>query len=527
MDEALREIVALLSVIGVGLTLGKFSWRGVSLGSSGVVFVALAAGHFGFQVPRLAGVAGIILFVYCLGIGAGPGFLRMFFQQGKALAVMAAGMIAAAGIAAWLLAQVAGLEPGLASGLLAGALTSTPALAAATDQLPESTEVAVGFGIAYPFGVIGVILFIQLIPRLMSDPNETADAAAPEDDGPIKRVLVQVANPSVRGRRLADLATLAHANCQISRLMVEGKLQPIPSAFTLELGQRILVVGREKRLTDVIEVLGEKCADADYVLDIERQRRRVVVTSADIVGRSLADLHLRSRFGVTISRIMRHDIEFVPGAGERVQFGDALTAVGEEAGLEKFVVFAGHRERTADESDLISLSLGLLLGILLGEVEMRLGQRSVSLGLAGGPLLIGLLLGHFGHVGPLAGRIPRAGRLLLSELGLALFLAQAGSQAGGNFVSVLQAHGLMLPLTAIVIVITPMVTGLLIAKYFLRLSVLQTSGGICGAMTSTPGLGAVTSTTDSSVPATSYATVYPLALILITILAPLLISQLK
>ena len=529
MNNSTDEVLALFSVIGLGLALGKIPCCGISLGTSGVVFVALLAGHLGFEVPQLAGTVGIILFVYCLGIGAGPGFLRVFVRNGRSLTVMAVAMIAAAGLTAWGMAKMLRLEADLASGLFAGALTSTPALAAAAERLPGDSQVAVGFGLAYPIGVVGVILFVQLVPRWLPNgasqhsPDGENDAS---DDGPITRVLVRVVNPGVAGKRLRDVAILSHANCQISRILIAEKMHPIPSGFQLQVGQCLLVVGARRRLQDVIEVLGERCEDVSYTLDLERQRRRVVVTSAEMIGRSLEQLHLLSRFGVTISRINRHDFEFVPSAQERIQFGDALSAVGESDALDRFVQFAGHRERSFDETDLISLAAGLLLGVLVGRVQLTLGGESISLGLAGGPLLVGLLLGHFGQIGPVVGRMPRAARFLLTEAGLALFLARAGSQAGDQFLAVLQTHGLTLCLAALMIVVTPLIVGLLVARIALPLRIGEALGGICGAMTSTPGLGAITSSMDSSVPATSYAAIYPLALILITLLAPLLISQL-
>ncbi len=527
MDESTREILALCAVIGLGLAVGKLTWRGISLGTSGVLFVALAAGHFGLRVPPTAGVLGIVLFVYCLGLGAGPSFLRMVFQQGKALAAMAVAMIVAAGAVAWLVARGLGLSADLASGLFAGALTSTPALAAASERLPADSDVAVGFGIAYPFGVVGVILFVQLAPQLLARLPGRSTAGESAEGSPITRMLVQIANPNVTGKPLRDVGVLSRANCQVSRVLVEGRLQPIPPAFQLELGQRVLVVGAQDRLADVVEVLGERCEIINHVLDVEQQRRRIVVTARDLIGQSLRELHLRSRFGVTITRITRQDIEFVPSPEERIQFGDILIAVGESAGLDRFVAYAGHRERTADETDLISLSAGLMLGVVVGRVELAFGGEAISLGLAGGPLLVGLVLGHLGHVGPIAVHMPRAARLLLGEIGLTLFLAQAGSQAGGNFIPVLSEHGLSLGLGALVIVAVPLIVGSVVARCVLHLGILETLGGICGAMTSTPGLGAVTSAVDSSRPATSYATVYPLALVLVTLLAPVLIALLS
>lgn len=529
MNETATEVVALFSVIGFGMALGKVCWKGVSLGTSGVVFSALVAGHYGFRVPATAGTVGVVLFVYCMGIGAGPSFLRMFFRQGKSLALMAVTMILSAGAAAWSMGTLLGLDPGLVGGLFAGAMTSTPALAAASEQLPSDPEITVGFGVAYPFGVIAVILFVQVLPRLL---RSTLDTEMEKEDtlarnGAISRMLVQVNNLGVVGKRLRDVTTISHANCQVSRLLVQGQLKPIPPGFQLQPGQQVLVVGKPQRFSEVVDVLGKRCDDSNYVWEVERQRRRVVVTSKELIGRSLDELHLLSSFGVTISRITRQDIEFVPSADERIEYGDTLTAVGEDAALDQFATFAGHRERTLDETDLVSLTVGIVLGVVVGSVELAFNGYSMSLGMAGGPLLMGLLLGHWGRIGPIVARIPRASRLLLSDIGLALFLAQAGTKAGDQFLQVLRQHGLVLPMCSVVLVIVPLLAGFAIAHFVLRLRVLETLGGICGSMTSTPGLGAITSASDSSQPATSYAAVYPLALILITLVTPLLIGRLS
>lgn len=352
---SIEDIVALFAIIGLGLILGKISIRGVSLGSSGVVFVALVAGHLGYRVAPEAGLVGVVLFIYCLGLGAGPTFLRMFLSRGKSLAILAGVMMGAAGLSTWILARLFQLSPDLASGLLAGALTSTPALAAATEKLPADSDVAVGFGIAYPFGVIGVILFIQLLPRWFPGGIDNADSAS-DSFGKIIRELVEVKNSNLIGKRLRDLSVLARSNCQVSRIVIDGRPRPIPADFQLEMGQQLLIVGRVGQIEDVIETIGERCPETQYVLDVERQRRQIVATSKQLVGRSLKELHLLSRFGVTISRITRQDIEFVPGPDEMIHFGDLLRAVGEPENLEKFASFAGHRARTVDETDFISLA---------------------------------------------------------------------------------------------------------------------------------------------------------------------------
>jgi putative transport protein len=529
MDETTQRILALLVVTGIGLAVGRLQWRGISLGSAGVLFVALIAGQFGFEVPGIAGVAGVVLFVYCLGIGAGHSFFRSLLQNGKQLAALGAVMIVSAAATTWIVAKTLGLAADLAIGLFAGALTSTPALAAATQRLPPDSDVTVGFGVAYPVGVVGVIVFVQLAPRLFRRPLDTGESAGADvsHSDAITRVLVEVLNPAVVGRRLREVGTLSRGNCQISRLLVGETLTPIRADFTLQLGQRLLVIGHASRIQDVVDALGKRCDEVAYVLDTERQRRRVVVTSKELVGSSLEQLHLLSRFGVTIVRIHRHDIEFVPGPDEKLQFGDALTAVGEAEALLQFTQYAGHRERTIDETDLISLVVGLALGVVLGQVRFNLGNQSLALGMAGGPLLVGLLLGHFGRIGPVAGYIPRAARFLLSEIGLALFLAHAGAQAGSQLLPVVRQHGPALLGGSLLILLVPLVVGCLLARFTLRMNALQMLGGMCGAMTSTPALGVISSSVDSNLPTTSYATVYPLALILVTLMAPLLIGLLQ
>tara|TARA_R100001132_G_C3275557_1_gene98908 strand:- start:6414 stop:8063 length:1650 start_codon:yes stop_codon:yes gene_type:complete len=523
-SRVIEKIVVLFAVIGLGQILGRISLWGVSLGASGVVFVALLAGHFGFHVSPEVGMVGVVLFIYCLGIGAGPSFLQMFFSRGKTLMLLTVVMMGVTAAVAWGLARIFQLSPDLTSGLFAGALTSTPALAAATEKLPAGSDVAVGFGIAYPFGVVGVILFIQLLPRWFPEIKAAAGTAGGDPRGEILRELVQVTNANLNGKRLRDVTVLARMNCQVSRIIKDGQLRPIPADFQLEVGQQLLIIGRTGQIESVIEMLGVKSSEAQLVLDVERQRRYIVVTSKELVGRTLKDLHLLSRFGVTIARITRQDIEFVPAANEMIHFGDILRAVGEPDSLEAFADYAGHRARTAEETDLVILAGGLILGMILGRLSVSFGSFSFSLGMAGGPLLVGLILGHFGQFGRLSTRMPRAGRLLLAELGLTVFLAQAGSQAGDQFVSVVQQNGWTLCVVALILVLVPLLTGLLAARYWLKLDLLEIAGGICGAMTSTPGLGAVTSVVDSSVPATSYATVYPVALVLVTLLTPILIS---
>lgn len=529
MDSLLAHpFLPLLLLIAAGLLLGRLMVAGISLGASGVIFVALAAGREGFVVPNGAGTVGLILFVYCIGLTAGPAFFRTFVRRGKVYAQLAA-LLVMTGVAATAAAALAfDIPADLAVGVFAGSLTSTPALAAALESLPPGSAAAVGYGVAYPFGVVGVVLFVQLLPRLLGKTFE--ELAAKEARGsaadPIERILVEVLNPGVAGRDLTQLPAIGDANCMVSRILVDNRLTPVVLGRRIALGDQLLLVGRRSRLPAVVDLLGKAAENQDFTLDTERERMYAVVSSPQVYGKTLAELKPLGQFGVTISRIMRHGVEFVPNPRDEIEYGDSLSVVGERKNLEKFAARAGHRARTFDETDLISVAVGLMAGILLGLVSVELAGRSFSLGMAGGPLFVGLLLGHFGHVGPIKGHIPRAARMLLQEIGLILFLAAAGTQAGQGIDSALAQYGTALLGAAAIVALLPLAVGFLLGRNVFSLGLLESLGVVCGGLTSTPGLGAISSQTDAEAPVISYAAAYPAALIFMTIAARALVGLL-
>ncbi|MCA8985087.1 MAG: TrkA C-terminal domain-containing protein [Planctomycetaceae bacterium] len=519
-------------VLLVGLLLGRLTLLGFQLGAAGIIFAGLLAGHLGLTLPTGVGTVGMVLFVYCLGIGAGPGFFQTLGRHGGALALLGIVMISSAAFATWVFARLSGIPADLATGLFAGALTSTPALATVSDFLPPDSQLTVGFGISYPLGTLLVILFVQLYTLYSKDASpvvaEGADSETAEGASRITRYVVEVLNPALSGKQLHDLRLLEETSCQVLRVLVDEKYRPIPPNFSLHVGQHLLIIGLEQDLRAIIDLFG-KFSDRQIDVDVEEDlhtRRRVVITSPEMIGKSLKELRLRSRMGVTISRIRRHDVEFVPDSHEKFHRGDAVTAIGEPESLNKFMIEAGHRERTYFETDLLSLSAGILLGLILGSIEFRLGSDGFSLGKAGGPLIVGLLLGHWGRLGPLTGHFPAAARLLLTELGLALFLADSAVRAGRDFVAVLNQYGPLLLLGGLLITLLPLLMGLLVGRQVLKLTRQPLLGGICGAMTSTPGLGALLAADDANTAVRSYASIYPLALMLMSLLTPLLLSLL-
>lgn len=525
-DLLQNPLLSLLAVLTGGLLLGRIRVAGLSLGASGVLLTALAAGAFGMVIPSGAGQLGLVIFVYCVGLSGGPGFFRTFRRRGKAFAQLAVLLVLSSAAIVAAGALLLGIPADLAAGVFAGAMTSTPGLASALEALGGTGHAAVGYGLAYPFGIVGAVLFAQMLPRVLGLDLAALGARAEDDGNRIERELVEVMNESVRGRRVSAIDAVTEENCQISRYLLDGRLRPVEPDFVLEPGQQVLVVGRKRRLERVIDFLGRKSERTDYVLDAERERMQVVVGSREVVGKTLRELRLLSGFGVTISRILRHGVEIVPGPSDEIEYADALTAVGDREDLKRFASFAGHRVRIFDDTDLISVGVGMVAGVLLGMVTVGLGGAQLSLGLAGGPLLVGLLLGHFGHIGPIKGHLPRAARKLLEEVGLIFFLAAAGTAAGSGLGEAMSEFGPRLMALAAVTAAAPLGLGYFLGRRLFGLDPLETLGAVCGGITSTPGLGAITSATDSQVPVASYAAAYPAALILMTVVARGLVNLL-
>lgn len=535
---ALQEpLVLCFLIVGVGMGLGSIRVAGIALGTSGVLFAGLLFGHLGqgqgWEVPEFLGTLGMVLFVYAVGLGAGPTFFRTFRDQGKQLAFLGIVTVTCGAGIAVLMARASGIPGDLAAGVFAGSLTSSPALAAGIQAVDEagrqSLAVSIGYGLAYPVGILAVILFVQLVPRLLRVNLEVVGYQLQQQirgKQAIGRFLIQIANPAVFGKSLNELALPERIGWQITRVLQDDRLVPIKGSHVLQPGQVILLVTDHRHADQLIAMLGYR-SERSVVIDSDHDRADVVVTSSEMVSRSLRELQLRSRFGVTIARIERYGVTFVPNAATTFSMGDRVSAVGEPAGLKAFEQAAGHRIRKLHETDLMSAGLGLVVGIVLGMIPIHIpGVGEFQLGLAGGPLLAGLLFAHFGRFLGIVGYMPTAARMLTQELGLAFFLAAAGFQAGGHFVQMLREYGVMPFVMSLVVAFVSLTVSAIFARFVLRMNVLQVLGGTCGAMTSTAGIGALLSKTDCDVPATSYAAAYPAALVLMTVLTQLLVAAL-
>lgn len=512
-------------VIAVGCALGEVRIRGISGGSSMVLFVALVFGHFGYNLPVLFRDLGVILFVYAVGLQAGPRFISTFRSQGMQFLGIGLVTILAGAITAALTGWVFGLEPAYTLGIFSGAMTSTPALAASLDTLGDPA-VSVAYGIAYPFGVIGVVLFVQILPRWMERHAPRPMTASEPGSSPSRPSLTArrfvVENPAAVGKSVSEIDIHSLIAGNLSRIQRGDQVFPAAAGVVLEQGDIVLAVGTVRELDKLALIFGpEDFAEVPQSQDVIA--RDVYVSETRVAGMTLSELRIGDQFGVIVTRVNREDLEFVPTGSFRFEIGDLVRIVGRPSDCDAFIAFAGKHEKRIHETPILPFSIGIVLGIALAYAKFTLpGGMETRLGLAGGPLLVGLALGYLGRVGPLGMRTPYAVRYLLRELGLVFFLAGAGIEAGGDFLGVVQSQGPSLLLAGILITVIPMVVAIAFSRSLYGFSLEHTLGAVCGGMTSTPGLGVACKAMDSDEPAVAYAAVYPVALIAVTLAAQIL-----
>ncbi|MEF9950490.1 MAG: TrkA C-terminal domain-containing protein [Mucinivorans sp.] len=516
-------IFALFVIIAIGFIVGRISVRGITLDVSAVIFVALLFGHWGVVIPESLGTFGMVLFIFAIGIQAGPGFFATFRTRGKSLSLIAAILVLGAAAVAVSMKYLFDFDNAQTAGLLTGSLTSTPGLATAKEVAGDLA--AVSYSIAYPFGVIGVILFVKLLPRLLKVDMalESQKLVAARRDGfpKVEASTFCVTNPVVAGRTLVDLSIRASTGAMISRIE-RGEKHLIPSACdTLELGDRLKAVGSAESLTKLERLLGHRVeGELPFGDNIELQT--ALVTTKALVGRTIRSLNLQQTFHSTITRIRRAGIDLVPTPSLALRFGDKLSIVGHRDDLEQVLRLVGNQRHKISDTDFFPIALGIVLGVLVGNISIAFGSSfSFSLGLSGGVLLTALLLSAIGKTGPVLWTLSSPSNQLLRQLGLLLFLASVGTSAGAGIVSTFRESGLTLFVAGVLITILPMILATWVAIKFFKINILELLGVLTGGMTSTPGLAAADSMgagEAASAISLAYATVYPVAMVLLIIL---------
>ncbi len=532
MQELLTSIPVLgvFGVILAGLMLGKIKVRGLHLGASGVLFAALLAGHFGIKVPQVLQDFGLILFVLSVGLQAGPRFFQVLRKKGAAFSTLAFAIVISGAVLAFAFGRIFQLPSGLIIGLMTGALTSTPGLAAAIEATGDAAA-SVGYGIAYPFGVAAVVLFVQLVPTITdkelgeSSKYEEKDihpTSEPDDEEGLLSKTFIVENPDVHRKMLDELAYDENADVTVSRIFRDGRSFIGRDDSVVLLDDKIVIVGRPSEMEKMGDFFGTSI-DFDPDIDGGATVKRVIMNRTDLEDRALKDLNLTANYGVLLTRIKRGGIEVFAQPETTLELGDVCTLVGTESELSDVEELFQAENLKVTEIDMFSLSAYVVIGSLLGTVPIPIpGVGNLTLGFAGGPLFVGLIASYLGGLGPLRGRFRSSGLNAVNRLGLTVFLLGAGTSAGTDLVEVLSAHGLRVFWLGAIMTLVPMLIAYGLANFVFKLNAIYTLGSICGGMTSTPGLGALNDVADSEEPTVAYAAVYPLALTLVAISAQLL-----
>jgi len=536
MNPFTEEMFVLFAILTLGAWLGHWSWRGISLGSAGVLFAALIFGHFGLSVPVEVRDFGLLLFVYSVGLSAGPSFFRTFRKRGLQFVVLALVIVGTGALLTALLAWLLDLPPALATGLYTGALTCTPALAAAIDvlnrTLPENAALAsVGYGIAYPFSMIGIVLLIQFMPKLFRRPIKTEEQhwlAEKEAESPgLQARQFRVTNPNIDGMTVAEINPRRLAQVNISRIKKGEQVHAAMPETPLNLGDVIMVVGSAEALEKMRLLIGEETAERmDFnasVVSID-----VEVLDEALTGQTLAQMKVWEQYTIVITRIRRQGLEIVPHGNVTLERGDGIRVVGEKTAVEAFSRLAQGSPRKAMETSMVPYLIGLLIGVLIGLIPVPVGQGvTVKLGLAGGVFITSLLIGHFGKIGPFRLYVPPAAKNLTRELGLMLFLAGAGTNAGAHLLEVLQDSGWILLLAGAAITTLSAGAGLAVMMGIYKLNLLSAMGALTASMTNPPALAAANNQTETDLPSLAYASSYPVALIFKILLAQALVEILR
>ena len=371
----------LFVVLFAGLAFGNLSIKGISFGSSGVLFAALVAGHFGLHVPDGIADVGTAIFVYCVGLGVGNRFFDSLKSRGKYLIILSLLVVSVAWLAAWVLGSMLGMDAGTVAGLFAGACTSTPALAAAIEsQGSQASAVNIGYAVAYPFGVVGVVLFVQLLPRFLRQnlDDNSGKSFEVEDKHTIISRVVQVTNPELIGRPIGSFCAEKNLHCRITRIARDGALMPLQRDDSFTENGEVLLVGERDDLEREIPCFGHVRSTKGRPRIYTDERAELIVLSRAICNKSLRELDTLGQYGIVISRITRLGLTFIPTADTEVQRNDVLRVVGSPEAIESFRRECGHRSTALNAADILSLVGGLMLGVLLGKMQFSFGGSSYS-----------------------------------------------------------------------------------------------------------------------------------------------------
>lgn len=545
--SAVQAFIVISLVSALGLVFGRINLFGISLGITFVFFWGIIAGHFGLGIdPQMLSFAenfGLIIFVYALGLQVGPGFFSSFGRAGLKLNMLAVSVVVIGAAMTLGLHVATGVSLPDMVGIFCGAVTNTPALGAAqqaigqaaiTDVSLAQADLALGCAVAYPLGVVGVILALIFIRKFI--PAAVSHQVTDDNEETNKTFTAgfKISNPEIFGKSIQEVAGYYHYKFLITSIFRDEKLVTPHSDTVLKEGDKLLVITSKKDVQPLTEVFGacESVVDWDKngidrnALDTHFQSHRIVITRPEINGKKLGTLKLRNLYGVNVTRVYRAGIQLLPTSELILQFGDRLTVVGEETAVANVAKLLGNTMKSLKEPNLATVYAGIILGLVLGSLPIVFPGMSfpVKLGIAGGPIIVGILMGAFGPRLHMITYTTASANLMLRGLGLSIFLACLGLRAGVHFFdAVFRPEGLLWVALGFLLTVVPLLLVALIALKFMRFNYSSVAGMLCGSMTNPMALNYINSTIESDMPAVAYATVYPLTMFLRVIVVQLII----
>ena len=529
-----HSVLVLSGVTALGVLLSRIKICGVSLGVTWILFVGIVAGHFGLTVEHnvlhFIKEFGLILFVYSVGLQVGPGFFSSFKKGGLTLNAVAVMIVLMSVLLAYTIHLVTGTSLVTMVGVLCGAVTNTPGLGAAQQTYLEATgaaepSIAMGYAVAYPLGVVGIVMSIVVIKGLfrmnMDKELEKATGSSADTTKMATKYSVGIKNAAIFGKTIEELHSFVDKDFVVSRLCRESGKVEIPASTTKLLeGDKLLVISVEANKESIVAFFGElldMTSEEWMEMDSHMATRKIVVTKHKVNGKTLGELKVRSVFGVNVTRVNRAGVDLVAAPDLELQIGDRVLAVGDDQKLDSFAKMLGNSAKQLREPNLLAIFLGIAVGVVFGSIPFMLPgmPQPVKMGLAGGPLIIAILISRFGYKFNIVTYTTLSANMMLREVGISLFLAAVGIASGEGFVdTVVNKGGFAWIGYGVIITLVPMLAGAAIGRYAFKFNYFQLMGLIAGSGTNPSGLAYSNSVSPINQQAVSYATVYPLVMFL-------------
>lgn len=546
-----HSIMLLAFVIATGIYLGKFKVKGVSLGTTWILFVGIVLSHFGFRADEnllhFLKEFGLILFVFSIGLQVGPGFFHSFKKGGLTLNMLAICLVLLGVITTYVLHLITGESLVTLTGVMSGAVTNTPGLGAAQQTFYDvtssgsflsevgasdiSASLASGYAVAYPLGVLGVIAVLMIVKAAFRIDLKKEEAQLDGEEAGIEsavRVAFQVENPAIFGKTLVEIDKEITNKFVVSRILRDGAVEVPLASTVINKDDKVLVVTSQASV-DVVTMLFGKVIDMPKEvwdkLDTSMSVRKLVITKSSLTGKKLKELKIRSTYGVSITRVSRAGVDLVANPNLTLQLGDVILVVGPDNAIDKVAKAVGNSESTLSHPHLIPIFFGIALGVLLGSIPMKFPgiPQAIKFGLAGGPLIVAILIGYFGPRLKITTYTTTSANMMLRELGISIFLAAVGLGAGENFVSSIVNGGYWWILYGALITIIPTSLIAVIGRLVFKLNFYQICGLLSGSCTNPPVLAFAQNAYGTDYTSVSYATVYPLSMFMRVLVAQVLI----